>query len=454
VQFQKSVASFLIFVGLLLFLTLQQPATAASPDPIIMGSGSNESEVTLEKVASTNVITLGEVVRYTITIKNNSTETIEPQLTDVLPVGLILKPESISKTVGAIVAEAKKNTVSWSGNLAKGEQAVIYYAAVPPSVSTADQKLVNVATLQVGSTVLKAEATITTFRPSAGLWDAFIHLIAMWLYYLNLLLEKANIPYPFGFAIILFTILIRVVTYPLNMQQIKSAKAMQDLQPQMKVLQDKYKNDREAMAMAQMALYKEKGISPLAGCFPMLIQMPVWIALYWSLIQLSNDGVMSEGFFWIPSLAGPVDYYSGGLGWLWPLPPSIGWGAAIAYLVLPVLLIVSQLYMQEMMTPHSDDPQQQSMQSMMRIMPFMFGYFALIVPSGLTLYWFTSNVLMMAQQYFTQSPISQPNLIKANEVATDPKPPLNAEWAISDDDNLNLEKGKNVRTKRKPKRNR
>jgi YidC/Oxa1 family membrane protein insertase len=130
--------------------------------------------------------------------------------------------------------------------------------------------------------------------------------------------------------------------------------------------------------------------------------MPIWFALYQALTQLSNEGLLYEGFLWIPSLAGPATS-AGGIDWLWPLPPSIGWGPALAYLVLPVLLIVSQFYMQQMMTPPNPDPQQASMNSMMKIMPLMFGYFSLIVPSGLTLYWFTSNILALAQQYFTQN---------------------------------------------------
>jgi YidC/Oxa1 family membrane protein insertase len=154
-----------------------------------------------------------------------------------------------------------------------------------------------------------------------------------------------------------------------------------------------------------MALYKEAGVNPLGGCLPTLVQMPIWFALYQALTQLSHEGLLYEGFFWIPSLAGPPVSQTGGIlpAWLWPLPPSIGWGAAVAYLILPVLLVVSQFYMQQMMTPPNPDPQQASMNSMMKIMPIMFGYFSLIVPSGLTLYWFTSNILALIQQYFTQT---------------------------------------------------
>jgi YidC/Oxa1 family membrane protein insertase len=171
----------------------------------------------------------------------------------------------------------------------------------------------------------------------------------------------------------------------------------------MKEIQDKYKNDREGLAQAQMKLYGEAGVNPFMGCLPMLVQMPIWIALYNALSQLSHEGLLYEGFFWIPSLAGPVADRGAGMGWLWPLPPSIGWIPALSYLVLPVVLVISQYYMQQMMTPPNPDPQQASMNSMMKFMPLMFGYFSLVVPSGLTLYWFTSNMLALAQQYFTQN---------------------------------------------------
>ena len=120
-------------------------------------------------------------------------------------------------------------------------------------------------------------------------------------------------PYAFGFSIILFTLVVRLATFPLNMQQIKSSKAMQELQPRMKEMQEKYKNDREKLAQEQMALYKEAGVNPLGGCLPTLVQMPIWFALYQSLTQLSHEGLLYEGFFWIPSLAGPPVSQAGGI---------------------------------------------------------------------------------------------------------------------------------------------
>ena len=95
--------------------------------------------------------------------------------------------------------------------------------------------------------------------------------------------------------IILFTVLVRLATFPLNVQQIKSSKAMQELQPKMKELQEKFKGDREKLAQEQMKLYKEHGVNPLGGCLPMLVQMPIWFALYRSLLQLSREADYRAG---------------------------------------------------------------------------------------------------------------------------------------------------------------
>lgn len=212
---------------------------------------------------------------------------------------------------------------------------------------------------------------------------------------INSALAAIGIPYSFGFAIIIFTLLIKLLTAPLNARQIKSSKAMQELQPQLKELQKKYKDDKEALAQKQMDLYKEAGVNPLGGCLPTLIQFPIWIGLYQSLFRLANAGKLAEGFFWIPSLSEPT-----GMGWIWPLAGDklvAGW----PYLVLPVLTIVTQVLLQKMMTPRNQDPQAASMGRMMMFMPLMFGFFAIQVPSGLALYWVTMNIFSMIQQYLT-----------------------------------------------------
>ena len=145
-----------------------------------------------------------------------------------------------------------------------------------------------------------------------------------------------------------------------------------------------------------MALYKEGGVNPLAGCLPMLVQLPIWFALYRALFDLAQKGVLNEGFLWIPTLAEPHD-----MSWLWPLPTTPeGWSTAAAFIVLPVLTVISQVVVQKIMSPPSSDSQQAMMSQMMTIMPFMFGFFALQVPQGLVLYWVTSNLFSLVQQYF------------------------------------------------------
>ncbi len=254
-----------------------------------------------------------------------------------------------------------------------------------------------------------------------NIWQAFVGLIAGALTTFADLIGGLGIPYSFGFAIILFTLVIKLVTLPLTLQQLRASKAMQELQPELQKLQKKYKGDREKLSQAQMELYKQAGVNPLGGCLPTLVQFPVWIALYRALFNLANEGVLNQGFFWIPSLAEPRD-----LSWIWPLPTTTdAWVTAAAFLVLPILTVITQIIVQKMMTPPNPDPQQASMNQMMIFMPFMFGFFALQVPQGLALYWVTSNVFSLIQQFFVTGWGSlklTPTAVKASVTSTDKTP--------------------------------
>lgn len=136
-------------------------------------------------------------------------------------------------------------------------------------------------------------------------------------------------------------------------------------------------------------------MNPLAGCLPTLATLPVFIGLYRALTNAASDGLLTEPFFFVPSLGGPssmADNSSGrGLGWLLPLGPDgappIGWHDALAYLALPVALVVSQFASQRIMSPPNPDPSAASANAILKFLPFMVGWFALNVPSGLTLYW-------------------------------------------------------------------
>jgi YidC/Oxa1 family membrane protein insertase len=203
-------------------------------------------------------------------------------------------------------------------------------------------------------------------------------------------------------AIIIFTVLIRVVLLPLTLQQIRSQKAMQKLQPEIKALQKKYGNDREKVSQETMALYKEHGVNPAASCLPMALQMPVLFALY---AAMRNLGAGEGQPFHDPSFTAPA-------GWLVLNQPDIikdiliG-GSLVASLpfalpgILPVLAAITQWVQQRMMTPPTDDPQQKMQNQMMQFMPLMMLWFGLSFSSALALYWVTQNLFGIVQQYFS-----------------------------------------------------
>jgi YidC/Oxa1 family membrane protein insertase len=190
-----------------------------------------------------------------------------------------------------------------------------------------------------------------------------------------------------GLAIVLFTILVRTGMLPLSLQQIRSQRAMMALQPELRKLQQQYAGDRARMGQEQIRLYKEAGVNPLAGCLPMLIQMPIWFALYSALINLShNQDAFKSSFLWIQNLAQPA----------MPDADPSTWSLVI----LPVLTALTQWVVQKMSTMPTSDPQQAQMNRMMEFMPFMFLMFSFQVASGLVLYWVVSNIYSIIQQYF------------------------------------------------------
>ncbi|KAI4322153.1 hypothetical protein L6164_021873 [Bauhinia variegata] len=219
-------------------------------------------------------------------------------------------------------------------------------------------------------------------------------------------LDALHVPYSYGFAIIFLTVIVKVATLPLTKQQVESTLAMQNLQPKIKAIQERYAGNQERIQLETSRLYRQAGVNPLAGCFPTLATIPVWIGLYQALSNVANEGLLTEGFFWIPSLGGPTTIAArqsgSGISWLFPFVdghPPIGWQDTAAYLVLPVLLIVSQYVSMEIMKPpQTNDPAQKNTLLVFKFLPLMIGYFSLSVPSGLTIYWFTNNVLSTAQQ--------------------------------------------------------
>ena len=175
----------------------------------------------------------------------------------------------------------------------------------------------------------------------------------------------------FGVSIIIVTILIKIMLLPLTLKQDKSMKEMKKLQPELEKIKEKYANDKQMLNIKTMELYKEHKVNPLGGCLPLLLQLPILFALFGVL----RNGIIPKdsSFLWL-KLSVPDPFY-----------------------VLPVLNGAVSFFQQKLMGSADSNPQ---MKNMMYIFPIMMIMFSLKMPSGLQLYWLTSSVLAVVQQYF------------------------------------------------------
>jgi YidC/Oxa1 family membrane protein insertase len=236
-------------------------------------------------------------------------------------------------------------------------------------------------------------------------WSLFVSIFGNILLFIYSLLS--SVPGAFGWSIILFTILIRLATWPLNAQQMKSMKAMQEMQSskEWKAIQKKYEKEPEKKNMELMRLQQERGISPFGGCLPLLIQMPILIAVYQSvsralavtplnLLDLTRNINTS-----ILDVAKIIPLDSKFLWFDLGLPEFIPLGTF--HFPLLAIIVAATTYVQtKLTTPSNPDPNDQTaaMNSSMAItMPLMLGWFALTFPSGVSIYILTGNLLAVAQ---------------------------------------------------------
>ena len=189
----------------------------------------------------------------------------------------------------------------------------------------------------------------------------------------------------YGFVLIVFSFLIKIIVYPLTKKSYQSTSAMQVIQPEINALREKYKNNSQKLNQATMKLYKERGVNPLGGCLPMMLQMPLLFALF--VVFRTTIELRLEPFvWWIKDLSSPDAIFD--------LPFTVPvYGSQVA--VLPVFMVVSMFVQQKLMSGGIQQPQQKTMQY------FMTGFFFLIFnsfPSGLNLYYTLFNILTIAQQ--------------------------------------------------------
>ena len=199
-----------------------------------------------------------------------------------------------------------------------------------------------------------------------------------------------KVTHNYGIDIILLTILIKIIFYPLSVKSYKSMKKMQSMQPVIAKLREKYKDDKQKLNQEMMEIYKNKGINPMGGCLPMIIQIPVFFALYKALsaaIELRHAPFM----FWINDLSSPEDLYTFNIA-----------GYNLPIRILPLVMGITQV-IQQKMTPSSVDPMQEKI---MLAMPIVFTFIFWGFPSGLVLYWLVNNIISIAQQYYINKKVS------------------------------------------------
>ena len=187
----------------------------------------------------------------------------------------------------------------------------------------------------------------------------------------------------YGIAIIIVTILMRIIVFPLTLKQEKSMKKMRELQPELEKIKEKYKDDPQEYQRKTAELYRESGVNPLGGCLPILIQMPIFVALYWA---FSGNAIPADAKFLWFTLKQPDRLFMMG---------------KFAFNLLPILNVGVTYIQQKIMTSATGGQENaQQMQAMMYMLPLMMLFIFYNMPSGVTLYYLVSGALSLVQQYF------------------------------------------------------
>jgi YidC/Oxa1 family membrane protein insertase len=211
--------------------------------------------------------------------------------------------------------------------------------------------------------------TAAPIGPDAtGFWDKYLVYPLSWLIKESALILGNN----YGFGILVATVIIRLIVLPLMVKQIKSSKRMQELQPEMQKIREKHKNDPQKAQQETMALFQKNGVNPLAGCLPMLVQMPILIAFYHAIIR--TEEIKTQTFLWLTL------------------------GEKDPFYILPIIAAVTTYLQSKMMGQATQGNPQ--MQMMLIMMPLMILAIAVTLPSALSLYWVYGNLFTIVQTYF------------------------------------------------------
>lgn len=212
--------------------------------------------------------------------------------------------------------------------------------------------------------------------PQRGFWDRYFVFPLSWLLDHSAALLAGN----YGLAILAVTIIIRLAVLPLMIKQLKSSRAMQAIQPELQRLRERYKNNQQKLQEETVKLFQKHNVNPLAGCLPVLIQMPILLAFYQAIMR--NEHVRTHDFLWM-ALGSPDPYF-----------------------ILPLLAALTT-YLQSKMIG-AGMPQNPQMQMMLYIMPLMILIIAITLPSALSLYWVFGNIFTIIQTFFIKGGAAAP----------------------------------------------
>ncbi|WKE65678.1 membrane protein insertase YidC [Gallaecimonas kandeliae] len=252
-------------------------------------------------------------------------------------------------------------------SLQSGDQAIIGIKSQPVAVAAHGEASLS-ADLYVGP---KDQDALAQAAPKLEktVDYGFLWFISEFLFWLLKLLH--GVVHNWGFAIILLTLLVRGAMFPLTKAQFTSMAKMRNLQPKIAALKERFGDDRQRMSQGMMELYKKEGVNPLGGCFPLLLQMPIFMALYY-VLQESVELRQAPFMLWIHDLSTKDPFF-----------------------VLPLLFVASMWFSQRLNPSTITDPMQQKV---MQFMPIMMGVFFAFFPAGLVLYWTVSNLVSITQQ--------------------------------------------------------
>lgn len=210
------------------------------------------------------------------------------------------------------------------------------------------------------------------------MFDMFVTIpMQQALTFFYMLTQKAGYP-SYGIAIILLTIAIKMVLYPLTVKQVKSMKAMQEIQPKVKAMQEKYKDNKEKLQTEIAAIYKANNVNPVSGCLPLIVQMPILMGIFFAIKEYQYQGPTK--FLWIENLQQGT---------------SLG-DPSDPFFIIPLLCALTTYVQQKQTT--TEMTQQNKM--MLIFMPVFIGYITITFPAGLGIYWVVSNSVQILQQWF------------------------------------------------------